>query len=60
MGLPYVTAQEWLHGVVEDVMHLELRYRSDIDLSRPAIQVEMRNFTALQTAKVEKSLCWRT
>jgi hypothetical protein len=27
----------------EDVMHLELRYRSDIDLSQPAMQVEIRN-----------------
>jgi hypothetical protein len=25
---------------VEDVMRLELRYRSDIDLSQPAMQVE--------------------
>jgi hypothetical protein len=28
---------------VEDVMHLELQYRSDIDLSQPAVQVEIRN-----------------
>jgi hypothetical protein len=31
---------------VEDVMHLELRYRSDIDLSQPAMQVEIRNHIA--------------
>jgi hypothetical protein len=28
---------------VEDVMRLELRYRSDVDLSQPAMQVEIRN-----------------
>jgi hypothetical protein len=28
---------------VEDVMRLELRYRSDIDLSQPAMQVEIRS-----------------
>ena len=27
-------------------MHLELRYRSDIDLSQPAMQVEIRNHIA--------------
>jgi hypothetical protein len=32
--------------VVEDVMRLELRYRSDIDLSQPAMQVEIRNHIA--------------
>jgi hypothetical protein len=31
---------------VEDVMHLELQYRSDIDLSQPAVQVEIRNHIA--------------
>jgi hypothetical protein len=31
---------------VEDVMRLELRYRSDIDLSQPAMQVEIRNHIA--------------
>jgi hypothetical protein len=30
----YIAAQERLHGIVEDVMRLELRYRSDIDLSQ--------------------------
>jgi hypothetical protein len=28
---------------VEDVMRLELHYRSDIDLSQPAMQVEIRS-----------------
>jgi hypothetical protein len=31
---------------VEDVMRLELRYRSDLDLSQPGMQVEMRNHIA--------------
>jgi len=31
---------------VEDVMRLELRYRSDIDLSQPAMQVEIRSHIA--------------
>jgi len=31
---------------VEDVMRLELCYRSDIDLSQPAMQVEIRNHIA--------------
>jgi hypothetical protein len=31
---------------VEDVMRLELRYRSDLDLSQPAMQVEIRNHIA--------------
>jgi hypothetical protein len=31
---------------VEDVMRLELRYRSDIDLSLPAMQVEIRSHIA--------------
>jgi hypothetical protein len=31
---------------VEDVMRLELHYRSDVDLSQPAIQVEIRNHIA--------------
>jgi hypothetical protein len=31
---------------VEDVMRLELRYRSDIDLSQPAMQVEIPNHIA--------------
>jgi hypothetical protein len=38
--------RERLHGIVEDVMRLELRYRSDIDLSQPAMQVEIRNHIA--------------
>jgi hypothetical protein len=29
--------------VVEDLMRLELHYRSDVDLSQPAMQVEIRN-----------------
>jgi hypothetical protein len=37
---------ERLHGIVEDVMHLELQYRSDIDLSQPGMQVEIRNHIA--------------
>jgi hypothetical protein len=37
---------ERLHGIVEDVMHLELQYRSDIDLSQPAMQVKIRNHIA--------------
>jgi hypothetical protein len=32
--------------IVEDVMRLELRYRSDIDLSQPAMQVEIRSHIA--------------
>src|SRR6266511_1089333 len=32
--------------IVEDVMRLELHYRSDIDLSQPAMQVEIRNHIA--------------
>jgi hypothetical protein len=31
---------------VEDVMRLELHYRSDIDLSQPAMQVEIRSHIA--------------
>jgi hypothetical protein len=31
---------------VEDVMRLELRYHSDIDLSQPAMQVEVRSHIA--------------
>jgi hypothetical protein len=31
---------------VEDAMRLELHYRSDIDLSQPATQVEIRNHIA--------------
>jgi hypothetical protein len=31
---------------VEDVMRLELHYRSDVDLSQPGIQVEIRNHIA--------------
>jgi hypothetical protein len=30
-------------GIVEDVMRLELHYRSDIDLSQPAMQVQIRS-----------------
>ena len=30
-------------GIVEDVMRLELQYRSDVDLSQPAMQVEIRS-----------------
>jgi hypothetical protein len=54
---PYLTNRLWpayllvrdterLHGIVEDVMRLELRYRSDIDLSLPAMQVEIRSHIA--------------
>jgi hypothetical protein len=32
--------------LLEDVMRLELRYRSDIDLSQPAMQVEIRSHIA--------------
>jgi hypothetical protein len=32
--------------VVEDLMRLDLRYRSDIDLRQPAMQVEIRNHIA--------------
>src|SRR5262249_37242241 len=32
--------------IVEDVMRLELRHRSDIDLSQPAMQVEIRSHIA--------------
>jgi hypothetical protein len=46
MGLRYSRHRERLHEIVEDVMRLELRYRSDIDLSQPAIQVEIRNHIA--------------
>jgi hypothetical protein len=46
MGLPYVTAQGAASRIVEDVMRLELRYPSDIDLSQPAMQVEIRNHIA--------------
>ena len=31
---------------VDDVMRLELHYRSDVDLSQPAMQVEIRNHIA--------------
>jgi hypothetical protein len=31
---------------VEDVMRLQLRYHSDIDLSQPAMQVEVRSHIA--------------
>jgi hypothetical protein len=31
---------------VEDVMRLELRYSSDIDLSQPTMQVQIRNHIA--------------
>jgi hypothetical protein len=31
---------------VEDVMRLELRYSSDIDLSQPSMQVQIRNHIA--------------
>jgi hypothetical protein len=34
------------HGVVEHLMRLELHYPSDIDLSQPAMQVEIRNHIA--------------
>src|SRR5262249_5264650 len=42
----YVCDRERLYGAVEDVMRLELHYRSDVDLSQPAIQVEIRNHIA--------------
>jgi hypothetical protein len=34
------------HGIVEKVMRLELHYRSDIDLTQPAMQVEIRSHIA--------------
>jgi hypothetical protein len=37
---------ERLHGIVEDVMRLQLRYHSDIDLSQLAMQVEIRSHIA--------------
>src|SRR4029453_17924566 len=46
MGLPYVAARERLHGIVEDVMRLQLHCHSDIDLSHPAMQVEIRSHIA--------------
>jgi hypothetical protein len=46
MDLRYVAAQGAASRIVEDVMRLELRYRSDIDLSQPAMQVEIRNHIA--------------
>jgi hypothetical protein len=46
MGLPSSRHRERLHGIVEDAMRLELHYRSDIDLSQPAMQVEIRNHIA--------------
>src|SRR5204862_8204342 len=33
-------------GMVEDVMRIELHYRTDIDLSQPAMQVQIRNHIA--------------
>jgi hypothetical protein len=44
MGLPFVAAQGAAR--VEDVMRLQLHYRSDIDLNQPAMQVEIRNHVA--------------
>jgi hypothetical protein len=46
MGLPSSRHREGLHGIVEDAMRLELQYRSDIDLSQPEMQVEIRNHIA--------------
>jgi hypothetical protein len=46
MGLPCVAAQGAASRDVEDVMRLELRYRSHLDLSQPAMQVEIRNHIA--------------
>jgi hypothetical protein len=46
MGLRYSRHRERLHEIVEDVMRLELRCHSDIDLSQPAMQVEIRNHIA--------------
>jgi hypothetical protein len=46
MGLRYVAAQGAASRIVEDAMRLQLRYRSDIDLSQPAMQVEIRNHIA--------------
>jgi hypothetical protein len=45
-GLTLLRHKERLHGIVEDAMRLELDYRSDIDLSQPAMQVEIRNHIA--------------
>jgi len=38
--------REQLHGIVEDVMRLELHYRRDVDLSQPAMQVKIRSHIA--------------
>jgi hypothetical protein len=46
MGLRYIAAQGAVHGIVEDVMRLQLRCHSDIDLSQPGMQVEIRNHIA--------------
>ena len=46
IGVPSPRDTERLHGILEDVMRLELRYRSDNDLSQPALQVEIRNHIA--------------
>jgi hypothetical protein len=46
MGLPYVAARERLSRIVEDVMRLELRYHSDIDLTQPGMQLEIRSHIA--------------
>src|SRR5258705_6746112 len=45
-GVPSTRDTARLRCIVEDVMRLELRYRSDIDLSQPAMQVEIRSHIA--------------
>jgi hypothetical protein len=51
--LGYLTNRLWsaycrekAHGIVEDVMRLQLRHHSDLDLSQPAMQVEIRSHIA--------------
>src|SRR5262249_24641747 len=46
IGVPYVAAQGAASRDRGGRMRLELRYRSDIDLSQPAMQVEIRNHIA--------------
>jgi hypothetical protein len=41
-----VRDKERLHGTVEDVMRLQLHCHSDIDLSQPGMQVEIRSHIA--------------
>jgi hypothetical protein len=41
-----VRDKERLHGIVEDVMRLQLHCHSDIDLGQPGMQVEIRTHIA--------------